>query len=86
MVLIQLSDWVYGLKHSEIMQTKIKQFPYEKPWLICVRVVMSTCFFVEEIIEAVSSIAKRCPNMKNEVDIWIKCLVNSILNKDMIFL
>ncbi len=25
---------------------------------------MSTCFFVEEIIEAVSSIAKRWPKMK----------------------
>ncbi len=35
-------------------------------------------FFVEEIIEAVSSIAK-----KKKVNIWIKCLVNSILNKDM---
>ncbi len=33
---------------------------------------MSTCFFVEEIIEAVSSIAKKI------------CLLNSLLNKDMI--
>ncbi len=41
-------------------------------------------FFVEDIIEAVSSIAKRWPKMKDEVDILIKCLVNSLLNKDMI--
>ncbi len=43
-------------------------------------------FFVEEIIEAVSSIAKRWPEMKDYVDILIKCLVNSLLNKDMIVL
>ncbi len=35
-------------------------------------------FFVEEIIEAVSSIAKMWPKMS-------KCLVNSQLNKDMIY-
>ncbi len=28
-LLIQLSDWVYGLKHSGIMQKKIIQFYYE---------------------------------------------------------
>ncbi len=26
MAVIQLSDWFYGLKHSEITQKKIKQF------------------------------------------------------------
>ncbi len=30
MLLIQLSDWFYGLKHSEITQKKIKQFHYDK--------------------------------------------------------
>ncbi len=30
---------------------------------------MTTCFFVEEIIEAVSSIAKRWPEIKDYVDI-----------------
>ncbi len=28
-LLIQLSDWFYGLKPSEITQKKIKQFDYE---------------------------------------------------------
>ncbi len=28
-LLIQLTDWFYGLKHSEITQKKIKQFYYE---------------------------------------------------------
>jgi len=28
-LLIQLSDWVYGLKHSAIMQKKCKQFYYD---------------------------------------------------------
>ncbi len=43
-------------------------------------------FFVEEFIEAVSSIAKRWPKIKDYVDILIKCLGNSLLNKDMIVL
>ncbi len=43
-------------------------------------------FFVEEIMEAVSSIAKNWPKNKDSVDIGIKCLVNSPLNKDMIVL
>ncbi len=43
-------------------------------------------FFVEEIMEAVSSIAKKWPKNKDSVDIGIKCLVNSPLNKDMIVL
>ncbi len=29
-LLIQLSDWFYSLKHSEITQKKIKQFYYDK--------------------------------------------------------
>ncbi len=29
-LLIQLYDWFYGLKHSEIKQKKIKQFYYDK--------------------------------------------------------
>ncbi len=39
--------------------------------------------FVEEIIEAVSSIAKTWPKNKDLVDIWIKCLVNSLQGYDM---
>ncbi len=39
-------------------------------------------FFVEEIIEAVSSIAKTWPKNKDLVDIWIKCLVNSLQGYD----
>ncbi len=53
---LQLSDWFYGLKHSEITQKKTKQFYYENDVHM---------FFVEEIIEAVSSIAKRWPKMKD---------------------
>ncbi len=29
MAVIQLSDWFYGLKHSETTQKKTKQFYYE---------------------------------------------------------
>ncbi len=29
-ILIQLSDWVYSLKHSKITQKKIKQFYCDK--------------------------------------------------------
>ncbi len=29
-LLIQLSDWVYSLKHSKITQKKMKQFYYDK--------------------------------------------------------
>ncbi len=29
MAVIQVSNWFYGHKHSEIMQKKIKQFYYE---------------------------------------------------------
>ncbi len=32
-LLIQLSDWFYGLKQSKIMQKKIKQFYYDKNML-----------------------------------------------------
>ncbi len=35
-------------------------------------------FFVEEIIMAMSSIAKTWPKYKDSVDILIKCLVNSL--------
>ncbi len=36
MAVIQLSDWFYGLKHSEIMQKKSKQFYYENvPGYVC---------------------------------------------------
>ncbi len=57
MAVIQLSDWFYGLNHSEITQKKIKQFY----WLIFCKGSDVHMFFVEEIIEAVSSIAKRWP-------------------------
>ncbi len=43
-------------------------------------------FFVEEIIEAVSSIAKTWPKNNDSVHILIKWLVNSLLNKELIFL
>ncbi len=46
MAVMQLSDWFYSLKHSEITQKKIKQFYYENDVHM---------FFFEEIIEAVSS-------------------------------
>ncbi len=53
----------------------MKQFYYEKPWFIFVRVVMSM-FYVEEIIEAVSSIAKSWPTLKIkrifELKFWSK--------------
>ncbi len=44
---------------------KLSSFTTIIPWLIFVRVVMSTCVFVEEIIEAVSSIAKRWLEIKD---------------------
>ncbi len=40
--------------------------------------------FFQEIIEAVSSIAKMWPKLKDWGDIWIKYLVNILLNKDLI--
>ncbi len=43
-LLIQLSDWFYGLKHSKIMQKKIKQFYYDKTMVNFCKFVMSTCF------------------------------------------
>ncbi len=49
MALMQLSDWVYGLKHLEITQKKNKQFYYEKPWFIFWKVVMSTCFLLKKL-------------------------------------
>ncbi len=64
-ILIQLSDWFYGLKNSEITQKKIKQFYYDKTMVnVCNRCDVHM-FFVEEIIEAVSSIEKRWPKMKD---------------------
>ncbi len=57
--LIQLSDFmVSSIQKSR--KRKLSSFTsIKKLWLILVRVVLSTCFFVvEEIIEAVSSIPK----------------------------
>ncbi len=65
MAVIQLSDWFYGLKHSEITQKKIKQFYYDKTMVNFCKGCDVHMFFVEEIIEAVSSIAKRWPKMKD---------------------
>ncbi len=64
-LLILLSDWLYGLKHSEITQKKIKQFYYDKTMVNFCKGCDVHMFFVEEIIEAVSSIAKRWPEMKD---------------------
>ncbi len=66
-LLIQLSDWFYSLEHSEITQTKIKQFYCD--------VVMSTCFFVEEIIEAVALLSQKGDQKINikwifELNVW----------------
>ncbi len=57
-LLIQLSDWFYGLKHSEITQKKIKQFYYDKTMGNFCKGCDFHMSFVEEIIEAVSSIAQ----------------------------
>ncbi len=62
MAVIQLTDWFYVLNHSEITQKKTKQFYYMVYFGKGCDVHM---FFVEEIIEAVSSIAKRWPKMNN---------------------
>ncbi len=64
MAVIQLSDWFYGLKHSEITLKKIKQFYYKKHGYFC-KGCDILMFFVEETIEAVSSISKMWPKMKN---------------------
>ncbi len=56
-LLIQLSDWFYSLKHSEIIQKKIKQCYYNKTMINFFKGCDVHMFFVEEIIEAVSSIA-----------------------------
>ncbi len=64
MAVIHLSDWFYGLKHSEITQKKIKQFYHENHGSFCKGCDVHM-FFVEEIIEAVSSIAKRWPKIKD---------------------
>ncbi len=77
---------IFDLKHSEITQKKIKQFYYDNTMVNFCKGCDVHMFFVEEIIEAVSSIAKRWPKIKDYVDIWMKCLVNSLLNKDMIVL
>ncbi len=45
-------------------KSKLSSFTTIKPWLIFVRVVMSM-FNVEEIIEAVSFIAKKWPKTKD---------------------
>ncbi len=64
-LLIQLSDWFYSLKHSEITQKKMKQFYYDKTMVKFCKGCDVHMFFVEEIIEAVSSIAKRWPKIKD---------------------
>ncbi len=63
-LLIQLSDWFYGLKHSEITQRKLSSFTM-KTMVNFGKGCNVHMFFVEEIIEAVSSIAKRWPKMKD---------------------
>ncbi len=68
------------------MQKKIKQFYYDTTMVHFCKGCDVHMYFVEEIIEAVSSIAKRWPKIQDYVDILNKCLVNSILNKHMIIL
>ncbi len=51
-ILIQLSDWVYRLKHSKITQKKIKQFYCDETCLIFFTKMNHGYFFVEEIKEA----------------------------------
>ncbi len=46
-LLIQLSDWFYSLKHSEITQNKIKQFYYDKTMVNFFKVCDVHMFFVE---------------------------------------
>ncbi len=66
-LLIQLSDWFYrdSLKHSEMMQKKIKQFYLDKTIVHFCKGCDVHVFFVKEIIEAVSSFAKRWQKMKD---------------------
>ncbi len=56
---------IYSLKHSEITQKKIKQFYYDKSIVNFWKGCDVHMFFVEEIIETVSSIVKSWPNMKS---------------------
>ncbi len=65
MAVIRLSDWFYGPEHSENTQKKIKQFYYENHGSFFCKGCDVHMFFVEEIIEAVSSIANRWPKIKN---------------------
>ncbi len=55
----------YSLKHSEITQKQIKQFYYDKSIVHFWKGCDVHMFFVEEIIETVSSIVKSWPNMKS---------------------
>ncbi len=52
-LLIQLSDWFYSLKHSETTQKKIKQFYYDKTMVNFCKGCDLHMFNVEEIIETV---------------------------------
>ncbi len=64
LITVYLIDFIVS-SIQKSRKSKLSSFTTIKPWLIFVRVVMSTCFFVEEIIEAVSSIAKRWPRIKD---------------------
>ncbi len=55
----------YSLKHSEITQKKIKQFYYDKSIVNFWKGCDVHIFFVEEIMDTVSSIVKSWPNMKS---------------------
>ncbi len=57
-LLIQLLDWVYSLKHSEITQKKIKQFYYDTTMVnICKGCDVHT--FLLEIIKPVAFILQK---------------------------
>ncbi len=56
---------IFDLKHSEITQKKIKQFYYDNTMVNFCKGCDVHMFFVEEITEAVSSIAKRWPEIKD---------------------
>ncbi len=63
-LLIQLSDWFYSLMHSEITQKKIKQFYYDKTMVNFCKGCDVHMFLLKKL-EAVSSIAKRWPKIKD---------------------
>ncbi len=81
-LLIQLSDWFYGLKHSKGMQKKIKQFYYDTIMVNfckgCDVHMFFLFFFFRNYRGRSISILKIWPKIKDWVDIWISLNVWSI--------